>query len=195
MIKVLVKQGNSFAVVPEKCILQAMRIEHEEPLEVSLEGKSLILKPSAVSDRDRGRRDFKVKRLTRHGNSAALVIEKPLLKILGISPGDTLEVATNRVLKKPVLARSAQNCFLSLGGERNKERVVGALIGAGLRPLRLRFQEATLSPTLPPPRGREIIFQQPANGKRLRITPAPGKAPTTKPRLLPKFKSITHPSA
>ena len=108
MLKVLVRQGNSFAVVIESCILKAMNIEHDEPLEFSLDGKSLIFKPAAASGPDRGRKAFKIKRLTRHGNSAALVIERPLLKVLGIAPGDSVEVATNgkRLRIAPVSGKS-----------------------------------------------------------------------------------------
>ncbi len=36
-----------------------------------------------------------IKRLTRHGNSHALVIEKPILDLLGINPETPLSVTTN----------------------------------------------------------------------------------------------------
>ncbi len=36
-----------------------------------------------------------VKRLTTHGNSSALIIEKPILDLLGIGPKTLLEIATD----------------------------------------------------------------------------------------------------
>lgn len=36
-----------------------------------------------------------VKRLTTHGNSLALIIEKPILDLLGIGPKTLLEIATD----------------------------------------------------------------------------------------------------
>ena len=36
-----------------------------------------------------------VKTLTRHGNSYALIIEKPILELLGISPKMPLEITTD----------------------------------------------------------------------------------------------------
>ena len=36
-----------------------------------------------------------IKKLTRHGNSLALVIDKPILEILNISPGTPLKITTD----------------------------------------------------------------------------------------------------
>ena len=35
------------------------------------------------------------KKLTRHGNSLALVIDKPVLELLGITPGTLLDISTD----------------------------------------------------------------------------------------------------
>jgi antitoxin component of MazEF toxin-antitoxin module len=36
-----------------------------------------------------------IKKLTRHGNSMALVIDKPILEILNIAPGTPLKITTD----------------------------------------------------------------------------------------------------
>ncbi len=36
-----------------------------------------------------------IKKLTRHGNSAALVIERPILELLGASPESLFEITTD----------------------------------------------------------------------------------------------------
>jgi len=36
-----------------------------------------------------------IKKLTKHGNSAALVIDKPILSLLGATPDSSFEVRTN----------------------------------------------------------------------------------------------------
>jgi antitoxin component of MazEF toxin-antitoxin module len=50
------------------------------------------------------------KRLTRHGNSYALVIDKPILELLRITPETPLELTTDgeRLLVSPVRDRKRQ---------------------------------------------------------------------------------------
>ena len=50
------------------------------------------------------------KKLTRHGNSTALVIEKPLLEVLGLKAGSPVEVLTDghSLLVRPVRSLSAR---------------------------------------------------------------------------------------
>jgi len=92
MLKRLVRQGNSWAVVIEKSLLKALKMEQEAPLKMHSDGKALLITRARVSGVQKGLKSFKIKRLTRHGHSAAIVIEKPLLKILDIAQGDTLEL-------------------------------------------------------------------------------------------------------
>jgi antitoxin MazE len=44
------------------------------------------------------------KKLTRQGNAAALVIDRPLLELLGLEPGSTVEILTDgsSLLIRPV---------------------------------------------------------------------------------------------
>ncbi len=50
------------------------------------------------------------KKLTRQGNSAALVIDKPLLEVLGLEAGSPVEVLTDgtSLLVRPVRSLSAR---------------------------------------------------------------------------------------
>jgi hypothetical protein len=85
------------------------------------------------------------------------------------------------MLKKLSYALVAINYFLSLGWERIKSqmlrssanerseggvRVSIAFNGKGLLRFRETANEATPTLTLPHPRGREMVFQHPANGGR-----------------------------
>jgi len=45
MIKTLTKHGNSYALVIDKAILQLLNIGPESPLELSTDGKTLIVSP------------------------------------------------------------------------------------------------------------------------------------------------------
>jgi antitoxin MazE len=51
MVKKLTKHGNSLALVIDKPILELLRIDHETPLDVSTDGKSLTIAPAQVSAR------------------------------------------------------------------------------------------------------------------------------------------------
>lgn len=54
-----------------------------------------------------------VKRLTTHGNSSALIIEKPILELLGIGPKTLLEIATD-----------GRNLIVSPVREANREKKI-----------------------------------------------------------------------
>jgi antitoxin component of MazEF toxin-antitoxin module len=54
-----------------------------------------------------------VKRLTTHGNSSALIIEKPILELLGIGPETLLEIATD-----------GRNLIVSPVREANREKKI-----------------------------------------------------------------------
>lgn len=56
-----------------------------------------------------------VKRLTRHGNSYALIIDKPILDLLNITPESALEITTDgRVLTVTPAGSRAQRVSSSL---------------------------------------------------------------------------------
>ncbi len=46
MIKTLTKHGNSLALVIDKPILDLLKIEADTPLEVTTDGKSLVISPA-----------------------------------------------------------------------------------------------------------------------------------------------------
>ena len=48
MVKFLTKVGNSEAIVIDKAILSLLRISQETPLEISTDGKNLVISP--ISD-------------------------------------------------------------------------------------------------------------------------------------------------
>jgi antitoxin component of MazEF toxin-antitoxin module len=56
MIKKLVRHGNSIALVLDRAILELVKIDPAEPVEISTDGGRLIISP--VQDQDR-RRKFK----------------------------------------------------------------------------------------------------------------------------------------
>jgi antitoxin component of MazEF toxin-antitoxin module len=53
MIKNLTKHGNSLALVIDRPILDLLKIDFETPLEVSTDGKQLIISPSKPSPRSK----------------------------------------------------------------------------------------------------------------------------------------------
>jgi len=53
MLKKLTKHGNSLALVIDRPILDLLKIDPETPLEVSTDGKRLIVTPAAASARRR----------------------------------------------------------------------------------------------------------------------------------------------
>ncbi len=54
-----------------------------------------------------------VKRLTSHGNSSALIIEKPILEILNITPETPLEITTDgrNIIVSPVRDAKREKAF------------------------------------------------------------------------------------
>jgi antitoxin component of MazEF toxin-antitoxin module len=54
MIKRLVKHGNSWALVIDRPILEILKIDPESPLEITTDGRSMLIAPATGSDhRDR----------------------------------------------------------------------------------------------------------------------------------------------
>jgi antitoxin MazE len=53
MIKKLTRHGNSLALVIDRPILDLLRIDSETPLEVSTDGKQLIVSPAKTSGRSK----------------------------------------------------------------------------------------------------------------------------------------------
>jgi len=54
-----------------------------------------------------------VKRLTQHGNSSALIIERPILELLNIRPDTLLEIATDgqNLIVSPVRQKGRERKF------------------------------------------------------------------------------------
>lgn len=50
MIKNLVKHGNSWALVIDRPILDLLKISPEAPLEITTDGRSVIIAPAGVSE-------------------------------------------------------------------------------------------------------------------------------------------------
>jgi antitoxin component of MazEF toxin-antitoxin module len=53
MVKKLTRHGNSLALVIDRPILGPLRIDPETPLDVSTDGKRLVIEPAAASARRR----------------------------------------------------------------------------------------------------------------------------------------------
>ena len=51
MVKKLVQHGNSLALVIDRPILDLLKIDRDTPLDISTDGKRLILAPAETSDR------------------------------------------------------------------------------------------------------------------------------------------------
>jgi len=51
MVKKLTKHGNSLALVIDRPILDLLKIDHETPLDVSTDGRQLIIAPATASAR------------------------------------------------------------------------------------------------------------------------------------------------
>jgi len=51
MIKKLTKHGNSYALVIDKPILELLKIEPETPLEITTDGRMLVISPARGSER------------------------------------------------------------------------------------------------------------------------------------------------
>jgi antitoxin component of MazEF toxin-antitoxin module len=64
-----------------------------------------------------------VKRLTRHGNSYALVIDKPVLELLGIAPETPIEITTDgmALVLSPVRDAKRQARFKKALAEANRK--------------------------------------------------------------------------
>ena len=53
MQKMLIKHGNSLALVIDKPILELLQISQDTPLEISTNGEHLLVKPCRVPDREK----------------------------------------------------------------------------------------------------------------------------------------------
>ncbi|MEK8024070.1 MAG: AbrB/MazE/SpoVT family DNA-binding domain-containing protein [Candidatus Hydrogenedentota bacterium] len=59
MVKTLTKVGNSYAIVIDKPILDALHITPETPLEIETDGRQLVIHPMRTISRDVARESFK----------------------------------------------------------------------------------------------------------------------------------------
>ena len=53
MVKNLTKHGNSYALIIEKPIMELLNIEPETPLEITTDGKSLLIRPVETARQER----------------------------------------------------------------------------------------------------------------------------------------------
>ncbi len=63
MVKKLTKHGNSLALVIDRPILELLHIDDETPLDISTDGKRLVVAPAKPSER---RRKFEEAQKTAH---------------------------------------------------------------------------------------------------------------------------------
>ena len=71
MIKYLTNHGNSAALVFDKPIMQLLKIDMETPLEISTDGKSLIVSPVKGAGRQKKFRASMAKIIVKHGKTFA----------------------------------------------------------------------------------------------------------------------------
>jgi len=67
MIKKLTRHGNSFALVIDRPILELLKIDPDSPLEVSTDGKLLIIAPARGEGRRKKFEDAKAYTFKRYG--------------------------------------------------------------------------------------------------------------------------------
>ncbi len=53
MVKKLTKHGNSYALIIDKPIMELLNITPETPLEISTDGKSLLIRPAATARQEK----------------------------------------------------------------------------------------------------------------------------------------------
>ena len=69
MVKHLVSHGNSSALIIEKPILQLLKISPKTPLEITTDGKNLIVSPARAGDRTKKMKTALAKINKRHANT------------------------------------------------------------------------------------------------------------------------------
>jgi antitoxin MazE len=69
MLKKLTKHGNSLALVIDRPILDLLHIDSETPLEISTDGKRLVVEPAKPSDRLRKFEDAQKAAHERYGKA------------------------------------------------------------------------------------------------------------------------------
>lgn len=64
-----------------------------------------------------------IKNLVKHGNSYALIIDKPILELLGVTPDTALELTTNgdRLIISPIRTKSKQARLTRIIDEVNQD--------------------------------------------------------------------------
>lgn len=69
MVKYLTQHGNSAALVIDKPIMELLHIDMKTPLQVSTDGKSLVISPVADSGREKRFRDSLAKISAKHAKT------------------------------------------------------------------------------------------------------------------------------
>ncbi|HAN99106.1 MAG TPA: AbrB family transcriptional regulator [Planctomycetaceae bacterium] len=69
MIKNLVKHGNSWALIIDRPILELLKIQPEDPLEISTDGVKMIIAPAPSTERTKVVRAARKKVNNRYGKA------------------------------------------------------------------------------------------------------------------------------
>lgn len=69
MVKYLTQHGNSAALVIDKPIMELLHIDMKTPLQISTDGKSLVISPVADTAREKRFRDSLAKVSSRHAKT------------------------------------------------------------------------------------------------------------------------------
>ena len=75
MIKRLTRHGNSLALVIDKAILELLRIDASTPLEISTDGRSLVISPAPDPEKRDAFRDSLDRVNRRHGDALRRLAE------------------------------------------------------------------------------------------------------------------------
>jgi antitoxin component of MazEF toxin-antitoxin module len=78
VVKKLTKHGNSFALVIDRPILELLNIDPETPLDVSTDGKQLIVAPAKASERRKKFEDARKLSHKRYGKAFRKLAERVL---------------------------------------------------------------------------------------------------------------------
>jgi antitoxin component of MazEF toxin-antitoxin module len=75
MVKKLTSHGNSAALIIDKPILELLKINMDTPLEISTDGKNLVISPVREDDREEKMRTALHKVNARHGKTLKKLAE------------------------------------------------------------------------------------------------------------------------
>ena len=111
MTKRLVKSGNSYGLLIDRALLHALGFTPNSKLELLLIGTALVIRKTGRTITKTGKRSGRRapkpgKKLIQSGHSFVLIIDKPLMDVMGITPETVLEIRTlgrSMLLRKRVI--------------------------------------------------------------------------------------------